>query len=95
MSASRWVGPREEVLKFLGLSVMDRFVVPRLILIDRKGMVTTRRRLLAARASAIAPQESFVSKPNLKRWRSSGPTAQHSTSVHKASSAPGAALAKN
>lgn len=30
---------RQEVLKFLGLSVMDRFVVPQFVLIDRQGMI--------------------------------------------------------
>lgn len=31
--------PRDQVLAFLNLSVMDRFVVPQLALIDRKGMI--------------------------------------------------------
>jgi thiol-disulfide isomerase/thioredoxin len=31
--------PRDQVLAFLNLSVMDRFVVPQLVLMDRKGMI--------------------------------------------------------
>jgi thiol-disulfide isomerase/thioredoxin len=31
--------PREQMLAFSGFSVMNRFVVPQLILIDRKGMI--------------------------------------------------------
>ena len=31
--------PRDQVLAFMNLSVMDRFVVPQLVLIDRKGMI--------------------------------------------------------
>lgn len=82
---------REEVLKFLGLSVMDRFVVPQLILIDRKGMVHYQTAPLGDDAIA---QESFV-RSQIETLLAAPATAQHSTSVHKASSAPGAALAKN
>jgi hypothetical protein len=31
--------PRDQMLAFTGFSVMNRFVVPQLILIDRKGMI--------------------------------------------------------
>lgn len=31
--------PREQMLAFTGFSVMNRFVVPQLVLIDRKGMI--------------------------------------------------------
>lgn len=31
--------PREQMLAFAGFSVMNRFVVPQLVLIDRKGMI--------------------------------------------------------
>lgn len=33
-----WV-PREQMLAFTGFSVMNRFVVPQLVIIDRKGMI--------------------------------------------------------
>ena len=82
---------RAEVLKFLGLSVMDRFVVPQFILIDRNGMVHYQTAPLGDDAIA---QESFI-RGEIEALLAKQPAnGGHSTSVHKAASAPGAAMAK-
>jgi cytochrome oxidase Cu insertion factor (SCO1/SenC/PrrC family) len=81
---------RSEVLKFLNLSVMDRFVVPQFVLIDRNGMIHYQTAPLGDDAIA---QESFL-RNQIEGLLTQPSTKAHSTSVHKAASAPGAALAK-
>ena len=57
---------RDQVLAFLGISAVDRFVVPQLILIDREGMIhyqtprwetknRTRRKLFASESKLLLP----------------------------------------
>ncbi len=82
---------RAEVLKFLGLSVMDRFVVPQFVLIDRKGMVHYQTAPLGDDAIA---QESFI-RSQIEALLAAPAAGTRSTSAHKAAGAPVAALAKN
>jgi thiol-disulfide isomerase/thioredoxin len=79
---------RAEVLKFLGLSVMDRFVVPQFVLIDRQGMVHYQTSPLGDDAIA---QESFLrTQIEALLAKPATSTGNHSTASVRKAAAPAA-----
>lgn len=43
--------PRDTVMSYLGISVMDRFVVPQIVIVDRKGMIRAQSEFLGEKAN--------------------------------------------
>jgi peroxiredoxin len=77
--------PREEVLTYLGFSVMDRTVVPQIAWIDRKGIVRSQTPALGDETKLKEPYwremiETLIKEP--------GPAASHKSAPHHATAKP-------
>jgi thiol-disulfide isomerase/thioredoxin len=75
---------RDQVLSFLGLSAVDRFVVPQLILIDREGMIHYQ-------TPPLGDEESYKEETIRKRvellLNASGSPRKQVSSVHRSTTA--------
>lgn len=68
--------PRDQMLAFTGFSVMNRFVVPQLVIIDRKGMIRYQTPPLG---DSAAMQEATIRQRIEGLLSESGSPAKHST----------------
>jgi thiol-disulfide isomerase/thioredoxin len=77
---------RDQVLSFLGLSAVDRFVVPQLLLIDREGMIHYQTPPLGDEASY--KEETIRKRVELMLKASSSPSPRKQvSSVHRSGTA--------
>jgi peroxiredoxin len=77
--------PREEVLTYMGFSVMDRTVVPQIAWIDRKGIVRSQTPALGDETKLKEPYwremiETLIKEP--------GPAASHRSAPHRTTAKP-------
>jgi thiol-disulfide isomerase/thioredoxin len=95
------LAPRDTVMGFLGISVMDRFVVPQIVIIDRKGMVRAQSEFMGEKANvngSSVPYEQLQDDTFLRKFLGDllkeGATTTTSSATKKAAPAA-ASTAKN
>lgn len=63
--------PRDTVTGYLGISVLDRFVVPQIVIVDRKGMVRVQSEFMGEKANingTLQPYEQLQDETFLRKF---------------------------
>jgi thiol-disulfide isomerase/thioredoxin len=63
--------PRDTVMSYLGISVMDRFVVPQIVVVDKKGNIRAQSEFMGERANvngSLVPYEQMQDDTFLRKF---------------------------